>query len=348
MSAAPSPSSSSSSERIGLIAVGAFAAGALATVALHVWSGRRNPASRTDAPLAASDPIALVRSLRTMDEAQRLAFGLAEVPVTLRVPTPADVDFLAHQWQESYNSSAAQLHEAPVFPTLASAHAMVSSYVADKVGLLAVQAGKGESGSDGELILASAFNDESDIHEPGGVVGCGPWTVGWGSVAQGVGRTLLGALVEGSLQRGARSLRLLQGATNNASFALYSKLGFEVREPLEFLTGTLRAEEVSRVLALHPRWQLRELSAQKESVADVAAAAALWQAVTGNSRRNTIEHIAADEARRAKKFALFDERGKCMSVNTVAQLHLFPCSHSCEWICRNHLTRFLLLCLFFL
>jgi hypothetical protein len=255
-----------------------------------------------------------VRSLRAVDEAQRLALGRAEVPVTLRVPTPVDVDFLAHQWQESYNSSAAQLHEAPVFPTLASAHAMVSSYVAGKVGLLAVQAGKG---SDGELILASAFNDESDISEPGGVVGCGPWTVGWGSVSQGVGRTLLAALVEGSLQRGARSLRLLQGATNNASFALYSKLGFEVREPLAFLTGTLRAEEVARVLALHPRWQLRELSGHKESAADVAAAAALWQAVTGSSRRNTIERIAADGARRAKKFALFDERGNCMSVNTA-------------------------------
>jgi len=326
--ASPTPSSARPFPLAVAVAAGAFAAGALCAVGLHGWVRRRHPGAFCDAPLpptpvSAAELLEHVRALRAADEALRRQRGVEEVAVTLRAPTAADVAFLAQQWQDSYNSSAAQLHEAPVFPTLDGARAMVAHYVASTAGLLAVRssAAKGASaGSEeqdgGEEILASAVNDEADIAELGGVVGCGPWTVGWGTVAHGVGRTLLSAAVEASLSRGAQSLRLLQGLTNHASFALYSKLGFAIREPLGFLAGTLREEEVSRVLALHPRWELRELSGSAESAADVAACVALWQRTTGSSRRRTIERVAADGTRRAKKFGLFDEKGTCIAFSS--------------------------------
>ena len=68
----------------------------------------------------------------------------------------------------------------------------------------------------------------------------GPITVDPAIQAQGIGRTLMEAVIErGS---GSKSIRLVQDAYNGASLSLYTSLGFDVKEPLVMIEGVARAE----------------------------------------------------------------------------------------------------------
>ena len=235
----------------------------------------------------------------------------------LRPPVPEDIPALARSWFGSYNAESRANGGADLFPSLESAQALVGGYVggAGKVGLVAVapsSSNEERKVSDVDEIVASAFNDESDVER--GVVGCGPWTVSTGHQGRGVGFECISNLVRGSINRGAQSLRLLQGTTNHASAALYAKLGFQVREPLAFWAGRPAPEVCRTTLALHLRWTLSLWGSS-----DVPELATMWSQATGCDRRGALGIVGASFTRKAKRWVLRDEQGVVVSVANAAQ-----------------------------
>ena len=75
------------------------------------------------------------------------------------------------------------------------------------------------------------------LWELGAVAGIGPITIDAAAQANGVGRMLMQDVLDRARERGFASVRLVQAAFNTASMSLYTKLGFDVREPLVCLQG---------------------------------------------------------------------------------------------------------------
>ncbi|HEV1286791.1 MAG TPA: GNAT family N-acetyltransferase [Bryobacteraceae bacterium] len=75
------------------------------------------------------------------------------------------------------------------------------------------------------------------LDERSAVVGLGPITVEPGGQNHGVGRRLMEAVLDRSRERKVPSVRLLQSAFHNRSLSLYSRLGFDAREPMSVMQG---------------------------------------------------------------------------------------------------------------
>jgi len=75
------------------------------------------------------------------------------------------------------------------------------------------------------------------LDERSPVVGLGPITVAPGGQNHGVGRRLMEVVLDRSRERKVPSVRLLQSAFHNRSLSLYSRLGFDAREPMSVMQG---------------------------------------------------------------------------------------------------------------
>jgi GNAT superfamily N-acetyltransferase len=148
------------------------------------------------------------------------------------------------------------------FPTLDAAAQLVDAFSSHPLihGVVAEHDGR---------VVGSNFLDAR-----GAITGVGPITVDPHAQASGVGRRLMEAVLE--LGARARGIRLLQDSFNTASLALYSSLGFEVREPVVLLNGRPRATGDDGV----------EVRPLRES--DVAAAEDLALHVLGYERTNEL------------------------------------------------------------
>jgi predicted N-acetyltransferase YhbS len=119
---------------------------------------------------------------------------------------------------------------------------------------------------DGRIVGSNVLDERSAI------AGIGPITVDPDTQNGGVGRRLMGWVLERAAARHFPGVRLVQAAFHNRSLSLYTKLGFDAREPLSCMQGPpLRA-------AL-PGYRVRPATD-----ADVAAADALCQRVHGHTR----------------------------------------------------------------
>jgi predicted N-acetyltransferase YhbS len=102
--------------------------------------------------------------------------------------------------------------------------------------------------------LASDLISRDDVHavvaESGGrvvgsnflwegstIAGVGPITVDPTAQDAGIGRRLMEAVLERAAGRGAAGVRLLQAGYHMRSLSLYTKLGFDTREPLLMMQG---------------------------------------------------------------------------------------------------------------
>ncbi|MGB7134404.1 MAG: GNAT family N-acetyltransferase [Acidobacteriaceae bacterium] len=81
-------------------------------------------------------------------------------------------------------------------------------------------------------IVGSNCLDERSI-----VAGIGPITIDPGVQNRGIGRKLMQAVMDRARERRAPGIRLVQAAFHNRSLALYTSLGFDIREPLACLQG---------------------------------------------------------------------------------------------------------------
>ena len=76
------------------------------------------------------------------------------------------------------------------------------------------------------------------LDERSAVFGVGPITVDPAIQNKGIGRRLMQAVLDRSRECQAPSVRLLQSAFHNRSLSLYTKLGFDPREPMSLMQGT--------------------------------------------------------------------------------------------------------------
>ncbi|MGH8286344.1 MAG: GNAT family N-acetyltransferase, partial [Steroidobacteraceae bacterium] len=120
-------------------------------------------------------------------------------------------------------------------------------------------------------VIGSNFLWESDA-----IAGVGPITVDPAVQDGTVGRELMRAVLDRAADRKFVSVRLVQSAYHNRSLALYSKLGFDAREPLSALQGP----------PLGIRVQDREVRAA--TPADLDACDALGARILGHSRVNEL------------------------------------------------------------
>jgi predicted N-acetyltransferase YhbS len=75
------------------------------------------------------------------------------------------------------------------------------------------------------------------MDERSAIFGIGPITVDPNVQNHGVGRRLMEAALDRSRERRVLSVRLLQAAFHNRSLSLYTKLGFDAREPMSVMQG---------------------------------------------------------------------------------------------------------------
>ena len=75
------------------------------------------------------------------------------------------------------------------------------------------------------------------LDERGTIAGLGPITVDPTAQNGGIGRALMDALLGRARTQGFAGVRLLQSAFHSRSLSLYSKLGFDAREPMSVMQG---------------------------------------------------------------------------------------------------------------
>jgi predicted N-acetyltransferase YhbS len=84
---------------------------------------------------------------------------------------------------------------------------------------------------DGRIVGSNVLDERSTI------AGVGPITIAPGTQDLGIGRKLMHAVMDRANERGAPGVRLVQAAFHNRSLSLYTRIGFDVREPLSCLQG---------------------------------------------------------------------------------------------------------------
>jgi predicted N-acetyltransferase YhbS len=133
--------------------------------------------------------------------------------------------------------------------------------------------------SNGRLIGSNCLDERSVIF------GVGPVSVDPDVQNRGAGRKLMQAVMERAKERGAAGVRLVQAAFHNRSLALYTRLGFDIREPLACLQGRTTQRTVTGC------------SVRPATSADIEACNALSLAVHGFDRgRELADGIAQNSA----------------------------------------------------
>ena len=84
---------------------------------------------------------------------------------------------------------------------------------------------------DGRIVGSNCLDERS------GIAGVGPVSVDPSAQNQGVGRSLMDGVMNRSREADFAGIRLVQAAFHLRSLSLYSKLGFQVREPLVVMRG---------------------------------------------------------------------------------------------------------------
>jgi predicted N-acetyltransferase YhbS len=146
--------------------------------------------------------------------------------VTLREGQPEDAHACGTIVYEAFKSIADRHNFPPDFPTPEHAIRIVSFSLANP-GLYKVVA---------ELdrrIVGSNFLDERNP-----IAGIGPITVDPTVQDRAIGRRLMQAVMERAAARNFPGVRLVQAAYHRRSLSLYTKLGFDSREPLSVFQGT--------------------------------------------------------------------------------------------------------------
>ena len=180
--------------------------------------------------------------------------------ITLRDAKPHDAEACGRICYEAFKRIATQHNFPPDFP---------SPEVA--VGLLTMMLGTpkmyGVVAEEDGRVVGSNFVDERSP-----IAGIGPITVDPQVQNAAIGRRLMEHLIDRAAHLRFPGVRLVQAAYHNRSMSLYTKLGFETREPLSTMQGPPLAVRI-------PGCTVRAAVA-----ADLAACNALCFRVHGHDR----------------------------------------------------------------
>jgi predicted N-acetyltransferase YhbS len=168
-------------------------------------------------------------------------------------------------------SAIAEKHDfLPDFPSVDVGRAVASSFLSDPRFYSVVA--EDNIGDNKGVVVGSNFLDErSNI-----VVGIGPLTIDPKYQNKGVGRQLMINVMERAKNKNIPAIRLLQASYHNRSLALYTSLGFEVREPISNMQGKPIREVIPG----------RSVRAATES--DVDSCNAICKAVHGHDRNGEL------------------------------------------------------------
>jgi ribosomal protein S18 acetylase RimI-like enzyme len=155
-------------------------------------------------------------------------------PVTIRAIKPQDVEPCGRAAYAAHTAVAAAHNVLCEHPSVEFSIGLVGNKAKDPnaVGFVAEQAGNP---------FGSAF---LNIFPGTPVAAIGPLTVD-PKGGEGAGRRLMQSTLEDARKRGIEQVRLIQSPSHLRSLALYSKLGFDVREPLVLVTGKPTGEQMS-------------------------------------------------------------------------------------------------------
>ena len=145
--------------------------------------------------------------------------------VVIRQATPEDGPVCGKICYDAFSAINAE-HNFPCdFPGPEAAIGLMSSLFATP-GFYCVVAEH-----EGRILGSNALDERSTI------AGIGPITVDPHVQNHGAGKKMMHAVMDRAVARGSAGMRLVQAAFHNRSFALYTGLGFDVREPLCCLQG---------------------------------------------------------------------------------------------------------------
>ena len=145
--------------------------------------------------------------------------------ITIRQATPADAPAAGVICYQAFHDINTAHNFPPDLPSPEAGIGVLTSMFTHP-GFYCVVA---ESG--GRIIGSNCLDERSPI------AGVGPITVDTATQNAGAGRKLMDAVLQRSLERKFTGVRLLQAAFHNRSLSLYTKLGFDAREPISTMTG---------------------------------------------------------------------------------------------------------------
>ena len=145
--------------------------------------------------------------------------------VSIRRATPADLQTYAQICFEAFNKINTEYAFPPDMPTVEVAERVLTMMFSHPEFYCVV------AESDGRILGSNCLDERSSI------AGIGPITVGPNVQNQRVGRRLMETILDRARERSFAGVRLVQAAFHNRSLALYTSLGFSVREPLSVMQG---------------------------------------------------------------------------------------------------------------
>jgi predicted N-acetyltransferase YhbS len=145
--------------------------------------------------------------------------------ITIREAKPEDGAAAGRICYEGFKAIGEQHNFPPDFPNVETATNAVTSMIAHPriYGIVAEADGK---------IAGSNFLDERDP-----IAGLGPISVDPAVQNSGIGRELMLHFIRRAEERHYPGVRLVQSGYHNRSLCLYTKLGFDTREPLSIMQG---------------------------------------------------------------------------------------------------------------
>jgi predicted N-acetyltransferase YhbS len=152
--------------------------------------------------------------------------------ITLRAGMPADAEVCGRICFEAFGAIAAKHNFPSTFPTREMGVGLATRLLNNPGFYSVVAEAEGK-------ILGSNFMDERSV-----VAGVGPITVDPTVQDKGVGHLLMNDAMRRCEERRTAGVRLLQVAYHNRSIALYTRLGFKVRDLAACLQGPPQVGEV--------------------------------------------------------------------------------------------------------
>ncbi len=197
----------------------------------------------------------------------------------LRPGFPADAPAVGKIIYDAFYAVATKHNFAPDIPSLGFG-VELATMLLNMPGLYSVVAER-----DGRIV-GSNFMTE---HDP--IAGIGPITVDPAVQDSSIGKQLMLDAMNRARGRGVPSIRLVQSAYHTRSMCLYTKLGFEVREPLACMNGTPL------------NFKIPGYSVRKAVVADAEACGQLCFFTHGFTRRGEIEQAIEHGGATVAEFA---------------------------------------------
>jgi len=187
--------------------------------------------------------------------------------ITLRSATAADTEPCGRICYDAFTTISTKHNFPPDFPSPDVATGFLRWIFEHPRFYCVVAERRGE-------ILGSNCLDERDA-----IAGVGPITVDPAVQNAAVGRQLMEAVLDRAAKQNAVGVRLVQAAFHNRSLSLYTKLGFDVREPLACIQG----EPLQRTI---PGFEVRPAV-----LADLEACNRLCREVHGLDRGNELRDM---------------------------------------------------------